>query len=196
MCLLLLVNLELNLLFLDPRLLVLRLQLNNQLILLQLAPCEIFLQLNKCTLNAIPCDFLFFKASHDLVGLSLVLSPLGFQLLFELLDTLFGARVRDDLGIILGFEILRILPLFVKDVEGDVARVSIHISQMVDEASGLTSVALQNRFENAGHFFASFITRKFNLLNDGVFLYCFENGCCTLPANIIPFKVDLLKTLI
>lgn len=147
-------------------------------------------------MNAIPCDLLFFKASYDLIGLCLVLSPLRLQLLFQLLDTLLSARVRDDLGIILRFEVLRILPLLVQDVEGDVARIGVHVSQMVDEASGLTSVALQNSFENAGHFFGSLITRKFNLLYDGVFLYCLENGSCTLSANIIPFEVNLFKALI
>ncbi len=124
------------------------------------------------------------------------MSPLGLQLLLELLDPLLSARVRDDLGVILGLEILRILPLLVQDVEGDVAGVHVDVNQVVHEPSSFTSVTLQNSFKEAGHFLGPLIPREFNLLYDGVLLYCLENSCRTLSPNIVPFEVDLLKALI
>ncbi len=124
------------------------------------------------------------------------MSPLGLQLLLELLDPLLSARVRDDLGVILGLEVLSILPLLVQDVEGDVARVRVDVGQVVHEPSGLTSVALQHSVKNADHFLGSLVPRKFDGLDNGVLLYCLENGCRTLSTNIVPFEVDLLKALI
>lgn len=132
MSLFLLVNLELNLLFLDPCFVILSLQFNNHLILLQFAPCKVFFKLDQCTLNTIPRYLLFFKASDDLIHLRLVLSPFRLQLLFQLLNTFFCACVSNDLSVIFGFEVFSILPLFIQDVEGNIPRISINVCEMIN----------------------------------------------------------------
>jgi hypothetical protein len=60
------------------------------------------------------------------------LAPLGLQLLFQFFDALFSACVRNDLGIVFGLEVLRILPLLIQDVKGDLSRVGIDVSEMVN----------------------------------------------------------------
>jgi len=54
MCLFLLIDLKLNLLFLKLGLFILGLQFNYELVFLKLTPSKVFLELYQCTLNATP----------------------------------------------------------------------------------------------------------------------------------------------